>query len=389
MNGEALAGLKVIDVTIARAGPTAVRQLADWGATVIRIEPPNDGGVVIQHNTADFINLHGNKRSITLNLKSAAGREVLFRLLEDADILVENFKAPVKRRLGISYDDLRERFPRLIYGSISGFGQDGPDADRGAVDQVIQGTTGLMSITGDEGGEPARVGIAIADISAGVLLANGLLLAVIERMRSGQGQWVQVSLTEALLSFLDFQAVRWTADGQEPERAGNHHPTMAPMGTFQANDGYLNIAAPGDRLWRRLCEALGASTLIDKPGYETAEDRFRNRAALAEDLQAVLGTRSRAEWVKILDAADVPCGSVNTVPEAFDDPQIKHLAMTTTVNHPERGEMRILRNPITMSRTPRSTKVAAPLAGQHTVEILHELGLADEDIDALREDGTI
>jgi crotonobetainyl-CoA:carnitine CoA-transferase CaiB-like acyl-CoA transferase len=385
-----LVGVTVVDLTVARAGPTAVRQLADWGASVVRVEAPRgDEGVVLDHDSSDYINLHSNKRVISIDLKSSEGHEIIMKLLDRADVVVENFRAPVKHHLGIAYEDVADRCPRLIYGSICGYGQDGPRADLGAVDQIIQGVSGLMSITGVPGGEPMRVGVALADMAAGVLLANGILLALLERERSGRGQWVQVSLLEALVSFLDFQAVRWTIDGEVPEAVGNDHPTLTPMGTFLASDGYLNVAAPSDRLWRRLCAAIGAEHLIDDPSYATASDRHRNKAMLVEQLQKILRTRTRADWVAQLEAAGVPCGPVNTIPEMFADPQVEHLALTEAVSHAVRGRVSILRNPVTMSRTRRAARSAAPVAGQHTDEILGELGYSAADIAALRASGVV
>jgi crotonobetainyl-CoA:carnitine CoA-transferase CaiB-like acyl-CoA transferase len=385
-----LAGLKVIDLSVARAGPTTVRQLAEYGADVIRVETPDDSGSIVRdHASSDYVNLHGNKRLINLNLKAAAGREAFFRLLETADVLVENFRPSVKRRLGIEYTELEDRFPRLVYGSISGFGQDGPRADFGAVDQIMQGFTGLMSITGDEGSGPVRSGIAVSDLAAGALLTNGILLALIDRDRSGRGQWVQVSLLEAVLSFLDFQAARWVIDGDVPGPVGNHHPSSTPMGMFEASDGQLNIAAPSDRLFSRMCQAIGADHLLSEARYASAASRHEHRDVLIDELQAILKGRTRDEWMGLLEGAGVPCGPVNSIAEAFADSQVVHLAMTEQVNHPLRGKVRVLRSPITMSRTPRSAKTPSPMAGQHTDEVLTELGYSEESIAQMHADGVV
>ena len=379
--GGALSGLRVIDVSIARAGPAAVRLLADWGADVIRVEAPGDEeGIIGSHTTSDFVNLHRNKRAIALDLKTAEGLEVFHQLVRSADVLIENFRPPVKYRLKIDYESLRAVNPRLVYGSISGYGEHGPYAHRGAVDQVIQGMGGLMSVTGSPGGEPTRAGIAVADLAAGHQLALGVLVALHERERSGEGQWVTVSLLEAMIAFLDFQAVRWTIDGEQVAAAGNHHPTAAPMGTFRARDGYVNIAASNDRLWRRLCTALGVPDLLDEPDFATAESRFANRERITARLQQRLGQLSRKDILDLLNEAEVPCGPIYSIAEMFDDPQVQHLQVTATVEHPSLGRVDVLRQPVTLSRTPAAVSRPAPLLGEHTTEILAELGYPADDI---------
>lgn len=388
--GSVLDGIRVVDLTVARAGPATVRLLTEWGASAIRVEAPGDGGGIAgDHASSDFINLHGNKRLITLDLKQPEGRDVLLRMLETADVLVENFRPPVKRRLGIDFDEISSRFPRLIYGSISGYGQDGPLGEAGAVDQVIQGMTGLMSVTGEAGGTPMRTGIAIADMAAGMLLSNGISLALLERERSGRGQWVKVSLLEALISMLDFQAARWTVDHEIPAAAGNDHPTIAPMGTFHASDGYLNIAAPNDRLFRRLQIAMGMPDELAAPEFATVASRYAHKTNLAELLDRMFATRSRAEWVTALEAEGVPCGPVNTIAEAFAHPQVQHLDLLSTVQHPIRGEINVLRSPLSMSRSTPVAKTSSPTASQHTNEILAELGLAPQQIESLRAAGVV
>jgi crotonobetainyl-CoA:carnitine CoA-transferase CaiB-like acyl-CoA transferase len=295
----------------------------------------------------------------------------------------------VKEKLGIGYQQVRERCPRLVYASISGFGQHGPAAHKGAVDQIIQGSAGLMSVTGTVETGPIRAGVAIADLAAGMILANGVLLALRERDESGLGQWVQVSLVEAMITFLDFQAVRWTADHEVVDPTGNDHPTLSPMGLFQAADGFLNVAAPSDRLWLRLCDAIGADDLREAPEFATAALRHRNLEDLRSRLNGVLGTLPRTSWVDIFDEAGVPCGPVNTIDEVFADPQVRHLAMTERVDHAVRGPIDILRNPITMSRSTRARRTAAPTPGEHTDQLLHELGYGADDIRNLRAAGTV
>jgi crotonobetainyl-CoA:carnitine CoA-transferase CaiB-like acyl-CoA transferase len=385
MTVSALDGVKIVDLTVARAGPAAVRLLAEWGASVIRVEPPGTGlGIAADHDSSDYINLHGNKRLITVDLKDERGAAIVRALIEDADVLIENFRPPVTRRLGLDYETLAARQPELVYGSISGFGQDGPLADRGAVDQVIQGMAGLMSLTGEPGTPPTRVGIAIADMAAGQLLATGVLLALLERTRSGRGQWVQVSLLEALLSMLDFQAARWTVDGEEPGQAGNHHPTIAPMGTFRTADGYLNVAAPNERLWQRLCTALGRPGALDDPDFASLSGRWAHRARLTEVLEAEFSRYPRSELVKLLEAEDVPCGPVNSVAEAFAEAQVRHLGVVAAVEHPSRGPVGVLRSPIQMSRTPAVAKSPAPTASADTDAVLAELGYSASEIAQLR-----
>jgi crotonobetainyl-CoA:carnitine CoA-transferase CaiB-like acyl-CoA transferase len=390
MTMSALDGVTIVDLTVARAGPAAVRLLAEWGASVIRVEPPGTGlGIAADHDSSDYINLHGNKRLITADLKDERGAAIVRALIEGADVLIENFRPPVTRRLGLDYETLAARHPRLVYGSISGFGQDGPLGARGAVDQVIQGMTGLMSLTGEPGSPPTRVGIAIADMAAGQLLATGVLLALLERTRSGCGQWVRVSLLEALLSMLDFQAARWTVDGEEPGQAGNHHPTIAPMGTFRTADGYLNVAAPNERLWQRLRAALGRPAALDDPVFASLSGRWAHRARLTEVLEAEFSRYPRAELVKLLEAEDVPCGPVNSVAEAFAEAQVRHLGVVTTVEHPSRGPVGVLRSPIQMSRTPAVAKSPAPTASADTDAVLAELGYSAPEIAQLRAERVI
>ena len=390
MTTSALDGVKIVDLTVARAGPAAVRLLAEWGASVIRVEPPGTGlGIAADHDSSDYINLHGNKRLITADLKDERGAAIVRALIDDADVLIENFRPPVTRRLGLDYETLAAAHPRLVYASISGFGQDGPLADRGAVDQVIQGMSGLMSLTGEPSTPPTRVGIAIADMAAGQLLATGVLLALLERARSGRGQWVQVSLLEALLSMLDFQAARWTVDGEEPGQAGNHHPTIAPMGAFRTADGYLNVAAPNERLWQRLCTALGRPAALDDPDFATLSGRWAHRARLTEVLEAEFSRYPRAELVKLLETEDVPCGPVNSVAEAFAEAQVRHLGVVAAVEHPSRGPVGVLRSPIRMSRTPAVAKSPAPTASADTDAVLAELGYSAPEIAQLRAERVI
>src|ERR1700709_708535 len=326
-----LARFKVIDLTRVRAGPTAVRQLADWGADVIKIESPEgDAGLGGERHGPDFQNLHRNKRSLTLNLKSPEGVAVMKRLVERADVVVENYRPDVKCRLGVDYESLRSINPRIVYASISGFGQDGPYRDRPGFDQIAQGMGGLMSITGEPGRGPIRGGIPVADLTAGVFAAMGILIALLEREHSGEGQWVKSSLLGAQISMLDFQAARWTIGKEVPGQAGNNHPTSIPTGVFATPDGYINIAAAGDDIYRRLCKALGAEHLAGDPMYATGRVRSKNRDALNEAIEAIARGRTSADWIEALNKAGVPSGPIYKMNEVFADAQVKHLTMTRT-----------------------------------------------------------
>jgi crotonobetainyl-CoA:carnitine CoA-transferase CaiB-like acyl-CoA transferase len=384
-----LAHIKVIDLTRARAGPTAVRQLADMGADVIKVETRE---LVEGDSTAigfDFLNLHRNKRSMTLDLKHPRGVEVLKRMVTRADVLVENYRPDVKHRLGIDYETLSALNPRLIYGSISGFGQTGPYRDRPGYDQIAQGTGGLMSITGLPGQGPVRVGIPVADLTSGMFLAQGILVAIIERERSGRGQWVHTSLLQAMVTMLDFQAARWLIDSEIPPQAGNDHPTGIPTGVFTTSDGHINIAASGQVMYRRLCEAIGANHLLEDPRFRTLADRSRNRKAMNEELNRVLVARTNADWIEILNKAGVPSGPILNVRQVFEDPQVQHLGLAQPVRHSERGEIRVQGLPAALSRTPGAIRRGAPVHGEHTDEILAEFGYSREEIAQLRRDNVV
>jgi crotonobetainyl-CoA:carnitine CoA-transferase CaiB-like acyl-CoA transferase len=381
-----LSDIRVLDLTVARAGPTCVRQLADWGAEVVRVEAPDDlfgGGE--RRQTSDYQNLHRNKRSITLNLKAAEGLDVLYRLVDRSDVLVENMRPQVKHRLGFDYERLHRRNPRLVYGSISGFGQDGPYAERGGVDQIAQGLGGLMSVTGLPGTDPTRVGIPVADLSAGLYLAIGVLVALHDRERTGEGSWVRTSLLEAMVAMMDLQAVRYTVERTVPVQEGNHHPTQVPMGCFRSADGFINVAGPSGRLLDRFCEVIGLPELPKDPRFDSATKRSANREELNRVIGERLRTRTTAEWTELLDRVGVPCGPVLRMDQVFADPQVEHLRLTTTVESPDLGPVAILRSPVTTSGGVQTVRSASPRAGEHTVSVLSELGLTPEEIDELRE----
>jgi crotonobetainyl-CoA:carnitine CoA-transferase CaiB-like acyl-CoA transferase len=378
-----LAGVRVIDLAIARAGPTCVRALADMGADVIQVWHPHHGDL----RGSDAHNLHRNKRSILVDLKREGGREVLLRLVRTADVLVENFRAGVKRRLRIDWETLREHNPRLVYASISGFGQDGPYADRPGVDQIAQGLGGLMSVTGPPGSGPWRAGIAISDTAAGALLAQGVLAALLARERTGRGQWVHTSLLEAMIGFMDFQATRWLVDREVPGQAGNDHPTVFPMGTYRSADGWINLAPA--LAWERFAEALGAPELASDARFATAEARVRHRAVLREEVEARLAEQPSAAWVERMNAAGIPCGPVLAMDQVFADPQVQHLRMTERVRHPVDGELELVRHPVRFSDQSVELRSAAPVAGAHTRAVLEEHGYSAGEIDALIAEGAV
>ncbi|MFL5249959.1 MAG: CaiB/BaiF CoA transferase family protein [Myxococcales bacterium] len=379
----ALARFTVLDLTRVRAGPTCVRQLADRGANDVKIEPPEHleaseppGG---PREGPDFQNLHRNKRSLTLDLKSKDGVEVLRRLAARADVVVENFRPDVKTRLGIDYPVLSKVNPRLVYASISGFGQDGPYRDRPGVDQIAQGMGGLMSITGEPGRGPMRVGIPIADLTAGLFAALGILVALFEREESGKGQEVQTSLLQSQIFMLDFQASRWLNAREVPKQAGNNHPTSIPTGVFKTSDGHINVAAVGGTMWERLCHAIGAEALLTDPAYATAAARSKNRDALNAVLDTYFVQRPGAEWVEKLNAAGVPCGPIYSMDQVFADPQVEHLGIVQSLDR-----LRVVGQPMTLGRTPSRLVAKPPGRGEHSSEVLREAGFSEAEIESLR-----
>ena len=382
-----LSRFKVLDLTRARSGPTCVRQLADWGADVIKIEEPAAGGDGFTggRESSDFQNLHRNKRSMTLNLKAPDGKEIFMKMAATADVVVENYRPDVKNRLGIDYESLRAVNKGIVLGSISGFGQDGPYANRPGYDQVAQGMGGLMSVTGLPGQGPVRAGFAITDTTAGLYCCMGILAALLEHEVSGEGQWVDSSLLAASIAILDFQAARWTVDGVVPPQAGNNHPTGMPTGMFETADGFMNIAASGNVMFHRMCDALDAADIAADERFAEAPGRSKYRQEIHDAISTYTHTRSTDEWVSRLNDLGVPAGPVYSIDQTFNDPQVKHLGMAAKVDHPTRGPIELVGQPVRFHRTPWQMRSAAAELGEHTEAILAELGYSKIDIEGLAE----
>lgn len=391
---NALSHLTVLDLSRVRSGPTCVRQLADWGANVIMVEMPSDlqggdapGGA---RHGPDFQNLHRNKRSISLNLKKPEGRRVLLQLIKRADVLVENFRPDVKHRLGIDYDSVAAIRPEIVYASISGFGQTGPYESRPGFDQIAQGLGGIMSITGEPGGGPMRVGIPLADLTAGLYCAIGVLVALVERGVTGKGQRVETSLLEAQVAMLDFQAARWLIDGDVPRQAGNNHPTMLPTGVFNTSDGTINIAVTGAVMWGRFCKALDAADLFEDQRFKSAALRLQNR----DDLNDAINLRLRAQptefWMGRFAQEQVPVGPIHTIDQVFADEQVQHLKMSKKIRSDTLDrDLHLVRQPVSLSRSPSDVSRPAPTNGEHTDEVLAEFGFETAEIERLRLDGVV
>ncbi len=385
----ALAKLRILDLTRVRAGPTCVRQFADFGADVIKIEntaPEDMGG---PREGPDFQNLHRNKRSITLDLKSPKGKDIFLKLVKTADVVVENYRPDVKDRLGIDYESLRKVNKRIILASISGFGQDGPYRARPGFDQIAQGLSGIMSVTGRPGEGPMRVGCAVADVGAGLLASIGILTALLERESSGEGQWVQSNLLQAAIQLLDFQAARYTMSGEVPEQVGNDHPTSMPTSAYATADGHINVAAAGSKMWRIVCDVIGKPELFEHPDFRAAEDRAKNRKQLNEALNRAFKTKSSAQWVEILNKAGVPCGPIYRMDQVFADEQVKHVGAAAEVTHRKLGRLRLINQPVKLSRTPAKLAAATPERGEHTEEVLIELGFDPQDIKKFKSEGIV
>ena len=387
---SALSRFRVVDLTQVRAGPTAARQLADWGADVIQVQMPEHmrgddtlGG----QEGSDYQYTHRNKRSITLNLKEPQGIAVLKRLVETADVLLENFRPDVKTRLGIDYGTLSKINPRLVYASISGFGQTGPYATRPGFDQIAQGMGGLMSVTGLPGQGPLRVGIPIADLCGGIFAAYGVTVALLERQHSGKGQWLHTSLLEAMIYMMDFQTSRWTIDGEIPGQAGNFHPTSIPTGVYKTSDGHINIAVFGGKIWERFAEAMGAPEWITDERSKTKTNRSVHREWLNAEIEKHLMRNTSDYWIATLNEAGVACGRINNLKEVFEEPQVQHLGILKKITSKHLGEQTLMGQPVTLTRTPSTVARAAPKRGEHSEEILSEIGYDRDAISRMKAAG--
>ena len=385
----ALSKLRILDLTRVRAGPTCVRQFADFGADVVKIENTVAEDMGGPRDGPDFQNLHRNKRSMTLDLKSPQGKEIFMRLVKTADIVVENYRPDVKDRLGIDYESLRKVNKRIILASISGFGQDGPYRARPGFDQIAQGLSGIMSVTGKPGEGPMRVGCAVADVGGGLLAALGIMTALLERETSGEGQWVQSNLLQAAIQLLDFQAARYTMSGEVPEQVGNDHPTSMPTSAYATSDGHINVAAAGNRMWNIVCQATGRPELATRPEFKEAEDRAKNRKALNAEMTRALASKTSTEWVDIFNKAGVPCGPIYRMDQVFADPQVKHMQASAEVQHRRLGKLRLINQPVKLSRTPAKLVAATPERGEHTEEVLAGLGFSKGDIEKMKKEGIV
>ncbi len=382
-----LSRFTVLDLTRVRSGPTCVRQMADWGANVIKIEATDEvdtgKGLGGERHGPDFQHVHRNKRGITLNLKSPEGRAAFHRMVRKADVVVENYRPDVKHRLGVDYETLSAINPRIVLGSISGFGQDGPYAKRPGFDQIAQGMGGLMSVTGLPGQGPVRAGIPVADLTAGLYCALGIMVALLEREATGKGRWVHVSLLEAMVAMMDFQATRWTMKREVPKQAGNDHPTTIPTGLFRTSDGVVNIAGGGGEMWKRIVQVLGIEEEAKDPDLATDKLRSENRAKTNAVIQAKLETRTAAEWVSAFNAAGVPCGPVYAMNEVFADEQVRHLGLEMPVQHPQLGTINLVRAPMQISGV-ECARNPTPERGEHTDIVLAEFGFSADEVAALR-----
>lgn len=386
-----LSNIKVIDLSRVRAGPTCVKFFGDFGADVIKVERTDGGGDPMgdDRHSSDYVNAQRNKRGITLDLKRPAGVDVLKRLVRHADVVVENFRPDVKHRLGIDYAALSAINPRLIYTSISAFGETGPYANRPGFDLIAQGMGGLMWLTGYEDRGPLRAGMSPADLSAGIFAALGTMIALFERERSGEGQWVQTSLLASQIMLLDYQAMRWLMDKTLPIQRGNDHPQIVPTGVYQSSDGYFTLSTVGNDSYQRLCKAIGAPELATDPRFLDAKLREKNRQVMNAAIDAATRHKSAAEWVEILNAAGVPAGPIYKLDEMFRDPQVQETGIVQPLDHPKLGRVDILGQPIGLSRTPAAFRRAPPELGQHTREVLAEAGFTSGEIDDLRKSGII
>jgi formyl-CoA transferase len=388
-----LGRFRVLDLTRALSGPAAVRQLADWGAVTVKIEVPTDDpnppDEMSPRNGSYFQNVHRNKTSMTLNLRDERGRQIFYRLVERVDVVVENYRPAVKKRLGIDYETLKAINARLIYGSLSGFGEDGPYSDRPAFDQIIQGMGGLMSVTGFPGGLPVRAGLAISDLSAGLYLACGILTALLEREVTGEGCWVRTSLLEGMIAMMDFQAARWLTEGEIPRQVGNDHPTNFPMSAYETADRPINVAPIEQAMWQKFCGVIERPDLADNPDYQSEQLRVRNKEPLRSEITDTMRKRESAYWIDRMNTAGVPCGPIYNMDEVFEDPQVKHLRMSEKVAHPVVSAIGMLRQPVRLRDEPQKIFYPVPPRGAQTRQVLLEAGFSEQEIESFAADGVI
>ncbi|HSS64448.1 MAG TPA: CaiB/BaiF CoA-transferase family protein [Gammaproteobacteria bacterium] len=388
--------LRVLDLTRALSGPFCTMILGDLGADVIKVEPTPDGEMIRAWGpfhggiSVFYLSVNRNKRSLAIDFRNPRGLALLQRIARDSDVLVENFKPGTADKLGIGYDTLKSENPRLIYASITGFGSDGPYGSWPGFDQIAQGMSGLMSITGPRDGEATRVGVPIGDLVAGMWLAIGINAAVVQRHQTGAGQRVDTSLLAGLVGMLCVQGQRFLSIEDVPQRAGNDHPVIFPYGTFTAADGMLNLGAATPGMWVKLCELLGLEELRDHPDYADNTARAANRDALRRIMNERLSTRSAIEWTRTFIEAGVPAGPVYTLDQVFDDPQVKHLGLAEEVDHPAIGALRQLSNPLRMENIGvKTVKSHPPLLGEHSQAVLRDFNIGDDEIAALIKDGVI
>ncbi|HIM80151.1 MAG TPA: CoA transferase [Dehalococcoidia bacterium] len=394
---KALEGIRVLDLTRALAGPFCTLMLGDNGADVIKVEIPGTGDDTrkwgppfIGEESAYYLSINRNKRSLTLNLQDAQAQEVFMKLAKDIDVVVENFTPGVMGRFGLDYDAVKAVSPKVVYCSISGFGQDGPYRNRPAYDQIMQGVGGLMSITGEPDGEPQKIGIAVTDIGAGMWSAFAIMAALHHREKSGEGQYIDISMLDAQVAWLTYQAAFFFANGEAPKRMGAAHPTLVPYQAFMCNDGkYINVAVGSERIWGRFCQGMGREDLKDHPDYATNSVRVNHRGAMVSMLQEIFLTRPVAEWVEDLQAANVPCGPINDLADVFADPQVLARNMYLEMPHPTLGSIKQTGLPIKFSLTPGGLDRHPPLLGEHNQEILQSLGYSDADVQSLKEQSVI
>ena len=387
-----LSRFTVLDLTRVRSGPAAVRQFADWGANVIKIEEPGDvpddkpGG---SSQFADYQNTHRNKRSVTLNLKHPEGKALFMEMVKQADVVIENYRPNVKFKLGIDYESLRKVNPRIILASVSGFGQDGPYVDRPGLDQIAQGLGGIMSVTGEPGRGPMRAGIPVADLTYGLFCAIGTLVALLEREESGEGQWVQSSLLQAQVWMMDFQIMRWLMNKEIPGQTGNNHPTTAATGVYPTSDGFINLAAMGTEMFVRLVKALGRPDIAEDARFKDIKTRGQHRPALNELIAECTKEKPSAYWIDVFNKEGVPCGYIKNVKETMEDPQVVHLGMAKKLQHPKLGEISVVNQAVIMSRSKRDVFTAAPDRGEHNHEVYAEFGISADRVNALAKAGAI